>query len=99
MSTSYNQRQIDLMKQKITEYRSNKLSIRDLLDYLEPLSNILEDIDEADKLRLISAIGELDDIYAYAVYDNKTDFDLQDKEDITKILKKIEFLIDNPVYH
>lgn len=93
MISEYNIRQINLIKERIIWYKNKKITIDQLVNDLESLLNCLENINEDWKNSFLLVWGELEDIYAFALYENKKQLDDKDIKAINESLVKIDSLL------
>jgi hypothetical protein len=91
---AYNYRQIKLMKAKILFFHNKSIELFDIINDLESLLSHIKNPSAKWHTEFISWWANLESVYANAVYENKTIFDLQDIQIINEAIKNIERLIE-----
>lgn len=86
-------RQLNLMLQIINKYKQGKIYLSWLINDIEALLNILEDCNEDWKADLRTSWFDLEQVYAYALYKEKTQLDQNDIRIIDEALLKLKTLI------
>lgn len=95
MLSEYNLRQLNLMQEKIKQYREKGIRIDQLINDLEALLNCLEDIDEGWKNSFLNSWSVLEIEYASALYNDKGSFDDRAIAAIDKSLEELGILIND----
>jgi hypothetical protein len=93
MISEYDVRQIDLMKERISQFNKGEIQVDKLINDLESLLNCLENISENWKDYFLAALGEIEIIYAFALYENRNSLTDEDMKVIDESLLKIESLM------
>ena len=89
----YDEHQLTIMLNKISEFKSNRLSFSSLIYDLEALLNVLEENDQNWKISFIEYWWELEEIYAVALDQDKSLIALENTSimdaisHITKLIK------------
>ncbi|CUI18074.1 hypothetical protein PNK_p0020 (plasmid) [Candidatus Protochlamydia naegleriophila] len=91
--SDFNFKQLKLIIQKINDYRKGKIYLAWLISDIESLINILEDPNEDWKADLRTSWLDLEEVYAFALADEKEHLDQKDIRIIDEGLHKLETLI------
>ena len=94
---NYNNRQYKLMLQKISLFRQGKIEIPDLIGDLEGLLNALEEPNSNWKNTFQIECGELEQVYAFALYEERDYLNQKDIKVIEKVLDNIILLINEKI--
>ena len=95
--SEYDKRQIKRMYSLLSDYKSEKISIRKLIDSLEALHGCLESIDESWKQGFLGKWGTLEDTYSWAIYQERKHFDEKEAELVDKAIEDITVLLNKLV--
>jgi len=87
--SEFDQTQLNIMIQKINEFKSNNLLLSDLIYELEALLNILEDNDLIWKNKFYSHWADLEIAYAMTLDNEKTCLDLEEEEIVNQAIKNL----------
>ncbi|CUI18113.1 hypothetical protein PNK_p0059 (plasmid) [Candidatus Protochlamydia naegleriophila] len=88
-------RQLNLIMTKINEYKNGKSYLSWLINDVESLINILEDPNQDWKADLGTSWLDLEEVYAFALADEKEYLDQKDIRIIDEALHKLETLIED----
>lgn len=90
----YDERQLNIMIQKINSFKSGDLFLSYLINDLEALLNVLEEKDDNWEAEFRTSWLDLEVVYALALDDNRTTLDLEDQRIIAEALVKLEDLVN-----
>lgn len=92
--SEYNTRQLRLMQKKIELFEKDKIYLNDLISDLESLLNVLEDFDLEWKNKFRGLWGILEQIYAWALYQNQDSLNKEDIHNIQETIALIKSMIE-----
>jgi len=87
--SEYDNRQYRLMLDRIEKYQHKKLKLRTLIGDLEGLLGCLQEVDENWKEEFLKAWGVLEEVYSFAIYEEKKELSEKDKELIHKAITEL----------
>ncbi len=93
MINPYNQRQMDMMLDRINWYEKGEISLKRLVNDLEALFNVLENKDKNFEEKFFSYWAPLEIIYSFMVCEKRKSLDEKDTNDVNSALKKLKKLI------
>lgn len=91
--SEYDRRQLSLMKERLSSFMSNKLSLKDLIDDLEGLLNCLESMNTEWEEAFNEHWFMLEQVYAVALFRNESVN--SDDPDILEAVKQLEALLNS----
>lgn len=91
--SEYDRRQLSLMKERLSSFMSNNLSLKDLIDDLEGLLNCLESMSTEWKEAFHEHWFMLEQVYAVALFRNESIN--SDDPDILEAVKQLEALLNS----
>ncbi len=91
--SEYDRRQLSLMKERLSSFMSNNLSLKDLIDDLEGLLNCLESMNTEWKEVFHAHWFMLEQVYAVALFRNESIN--SDDPDILEAVKQLEALLNS----
>jgi hypothetical protein len=90
----YNERQYTRILDAIGRYEKGRIGIASLIDDVYALIRALEAVPDGWRRALMEKWAILEETYAIALADRKTDLDKSDKEDVAAALQDLKKIIE-----
>ena len=90
----YDKRQLRIMIDKIEQFQKGNLYLSYLIEDLEALLNVLQNIDNEWKINFRTEWWDLEQVYAYALYENQAHLDDEGVKMVNETIDNILGLIN-----
>jgi hypothetical protein len=94
----FDKRQLNIMIQKIHSFNEGHLHLSDLIYDLEALLNILTNQDQPWKATFRGYWWNLEQVYAFALYEEKSRLDSEDQKIVNDTIEDLKSLIYTKLY-